>query len=131
MNLVWGLEDYLYEDDVIMDMKMEFYDLSLENPFVEPAYVRVLYNKTGSSIGEWISLNEEDNELLSRHIYFVRLSRIKNEIYEEIGDRIIITTPIYNELFNLYEDYYSEEAKDAVNEKNKIKVNLNLSDSEF
>jgi len=26
MHLIWGLEDYLYDNDDIKDMKMEFYD---------------------------------------------------------------------------------------------------------
>jgi len=60
MHLVWGLEDYLYDDDVVSDMKMEFYDINSEN-IATPVYTRELYDKSGSSIGEYFDLDTEGN----------------------------------------------------------------------
>ena len=129
MHLVWGLEDYLYDDDVVSDMKMEFYDINSGN-IATPVYTRELYDKSGSSIGEYFDLDTEGN-LQSRHIYLVKLSRIKNEIDEELGYRIMITTSIYNDLFNIYDDYYSEGAKYAINQKNIINIELDISENNY
>jgi len=43
----------------------------------------------------------------------------------------MITTSIYNDLFNIYDDYYSGGAKDAINQKNIINIELDISENNY
>lgn len=136
VKLNWGLEDYPLDTDVIEDMRMDFYDWNdrttlikdqdesiLQHPSMNwyLMFNQISYNSVNTSI------TFGDDTLKKRHIYLVKLSRKKNGNYESIGWRILITTPIYNELFMTHNDYCSDEAKDDIDEKNKINIGINIS----
>lgn len=147
VKLNWGLEDYPLDTDVIEDMRMDFYDWNdrttlitdqdesiLQHPSMNwyLMFNQISYNSVNTSI------TFGDDTLKKRHIYLVKLSRKKNGNYESIGWRILITTPIYNELFMTYNDYCPDidnseqdinnsEILKAIQDKNKIDLKFNIS----
>lgn len=87
------------------------------------------YSYTGPFM-EYLYLNE--TELKKRHIYIVRLSRIKNGQYEFLAYRILITTSIYNDLFSGKEaedDYCADSALPKIKQRNEIKFDLSIIES--
>ena len=124
VKLNWGLEDYPLDTDVITDMKIDFYDWNTLGNMITTnsevawsiSFNQVSYNTVNTAI------TFSDNTLKKRHIYIAKLSRKKNNITEIIGWRVLITTPIYNELFVKYNDYCSEEAKSEILSKNNVKI---------
>lgn len=132
IKLNWGLEDYPLDTDVIEDMRMDFYDWNnrdtllqdIEDDFYSDWYLmfnQISYNSVNTSI------TFSDDTLKKRHIYLVKLSRKKNGNYESIGWRILITTPIYNDLFMIYDDYCSNKAKQDILSRNNVNINTKIS----
>ena len=148
IKLNWGLEDYPLDTDVIEDMRMDFYDwnnrdsllIDQDESISQPPsmnwylmFNQISYNSVNTSI------TFGDDTLKKRHIYLVKLSRKKNGNYESIGWRILITTPIYNDLFMIYDDYCYNGKDDTlknnllrdIKDRNNIKLDFNVSIKQF
>ena len=134
MYLNWGLEDYPLESDIITDFRMEFYNLNSSSS--DPDYVQY-FNKTSynGSFTETINFNE--NTIKPRQIYIVKIIRRKNNNDQEIGERIIITTDIYNHLFLKYDDFFPEVSEGTsetladIQNANEIKINFDISEKGY
>ena len=129
VKLNWGLEDYPLDTDIITDTRMEFYDWNNIQDAIDfdtsPDWI-IYFNQTNyTSINTSISFGE--NTLKKRHIYIVKLARKKNDNDEIIGWRILITTPIYNELFQIHNDYCSDVALEDILNKNIINITFDIS----
>ena len=147
VKLNWGLEDYPLDTDVIEDMRMDFYDWNNRTDLITDQDESI---QTHSNLNWYLMFNQisynsvntsitfGDDTLKKRHIYLVKLSRKKNGNYESIGWRILITTPIYNDLFMTYDDYCPDidnsepdinnsEIVKAIQERNRIDLKFNIS----
>ena len=134
MYLNWGLEDYPLESDIITDFRMEFYNLNSSSN--DPDYVQY-FNKTSYNGSFTETINFSENTIKPRQIYIVKIIRRKNDTEQEIGERIIITTDIYNHLFLKYDDFFPEvsggtsETLEDIQAANEIKINFNVSEKSY
>jgi hypothetical protein len=67
--------------------------------------------------------------LKARHLYLVRVHRLENKVDVTLAWKILITTPIYNSLWNEFSDYCDRTNQDLINkitELNTIKLSFDI-----
>lgn len=131
MQLTWGLEAYPLDNETISNLKFEFYDQNTNES--TPVYTLEIPDKLSYN-GVFTELINFNEFFRKRHLYIVKIScktYVGNSTSEKIlGYRVLLTTDLYNDLYNpnfqnYLEDFGStaEDDKKIIAEYNKIKLN--------
>ena len=121
MQLNLGLEYYPLEDDKLSNLKLTFINIGDGTNTFEYIFPnKISYN------GTFTTYLNFGNDLKYGQVYKVEVRIKENNADKKLGERILISTEIYNDLFTQIYDYCDENNLNLISEKNKVVLDLNI-----
>ena len=121
MQLNLGLEYYPLEDDKLSNLRLVFTNIGDSSTFQYTFPDKISYNGTFTA---YLNFN---NDFKYGQLYKVEILVKENRnSNKKLGERILISTEIYNDLFTQVYDYCDDESLDLILEKNEVVLDLNI-----